>query len=116
MLLEVVLAVMLLAIGLFTLVGALSRCLAAARSVQNYTIAQTLLANKSYEFRVERSTDYLDQEGTFDDYAGYSWKRSLETMADFKGLWKQTITVTWMERGQDVSDSVVEFRYLPEKQ
>lgn len=116
MLLEVILAVFLMAIGLFVLIEGLGRCLAAARSVQTYTVAQTLLANKSYEFRVERPTDYLDQEGNFDDYPGYTWTRSFEMMEDFRGLWKQTITVFWPERGFTASDSVMEYRYLPQKQ
>ncbi|MCX7916379.1 MAG: hypothetical protein N3A53_08785 [Verrucomicrobiae bacterium] len=115
LLLEVLLATFLLAVGLMVLIDALSQCISAARSVQNYTVATTILANKSYEFRVERPTDYLPQEGVSPDYPGFSWRRDFE-FTDTEGLWKQIITVSWMERGQRVSDSVVEYRYLPEKQ
>lgn len=115
LLLEVILATFIISVGLFALIEGLNRCIAAARSVQNYTVAETLLANKSYEFRVERSTDYLDQNGVFDDYPGYSWSRTFES-TDTEGLWTQTITVYWMERGQPSVDSVVEYRYLPEKE
>jgi Tfp pilus assembly protein PilV len=115
MLLEVMLAVVLVAIGLFVLLTGLGRCLAAARSVQSYSIVQNLLANKSYEFRVERPSDYLNQEGSFDDYPGYTWSRTLES-TDTENLWQQTITVYWWERGKLVSDSVVEYLYLPQKQ
>jgi Tfp pilus assembly protein PilV len=115
MLLEVVLAMSLLAIGLFAIIEGLSRCVAATRSVQNYAIAGTLLANKSYEFRVERPTDMLDQEGTFDDYPRFTWRRSFES-TDVDGLWKQTITVGWNERGVLNTESVVDYRYLPQKQ
>ncbi len=114
-LLEVILAAAILAIALFALVNSLGRCVAAARSVRNYTISEMLLINKSYEFRVERPTDYLDQDGDFPDYSGFHWSRTLEA-ADDQGLWKQTITVSWREGGQPVSDEVVEYRYLPEKQ
>jgi hypothetical protein len=115
MLLEVALAAAMLAGVLGALIIGLSRCVAAAQSVQNYAIAQRLLANKSYEFRVERSEDTLDQEGTFEGEIGYSWSRRLEA-TDEEGLWKQTITVAWYERGQLKTDEVVEYRHLPNKQ
>ena len=117
LLLEVIFATMLVAIGLFSIMEGLNRCLAAARSVHSYAIVENLLANKSYEFRVERPTDYLDQEGTFEDYPGYTWSRTLEEVdPEIQGLWKQTITVYWWERGKLSDDSVVEYKYLPQKQ
>jgi hypothetical protein len=115
MLLEVILAVTLLAISMVAIIASLSQCLAAARAVQSYSTSEILLANKSFEFRTERPTDLLDQEGEFDDYPGFSWSRRLEG-TDTEGLWAQTITVYWYERGKLASDSVVEYRYLPEKQ
>ncbi len=115
LLLEVLLALFLLTISVFVLIEGLSRCVAAARSVQSYSISEMLLANQSYIFHTERGTDILDQEGTFDDYPGYAWSRKLE-QTDTEGLWKQVITVSWHERGQVASDSVVEYKYLPDKQ
>lgn len=115
MLLEVILAVALLAITMFAIIDSLGRCVAAAKSVQSYSVSEILIANKSFEFRTERGGDIFDQEGTFNDYPGYSWSRRLEG-TDIEGLWKQTIAVYWHERGNVVSDSVVEYRYLPEKQ
>jgi type II secretion system protein I len=114
LLLEVLFASVIAAIGLFALINCLSRCLSAARSVQNYTMAEALLANKSYEFRVERPDDMLDQEGVFEDEQAFSWTRHFE-QTDTDGLWEQTISVYWYEHGQLVSDSVMEYRYLPEK-
>ena len=115
LLLEVLFAVFILAICMFGLLECLGRCLAAARSVQNYTVSDILLANKSYEFRTERPTDILDQQGPFDDYPGYSWSRKFEG-TDMEGMWRQTITVYWYERGKEVSESTVEYRYLPDKE
>jgi len=115
LLMEVIVAVALIAIGLFVLIEGLSRCLAAARAVQNYSLVETMLANKTYEFRVEQAQDYDDKDGQFDDYPGYSWKRTLES-TDTDDLWEQTIKVYWNERNKLVSESVVEYRYLPEKQ
>ena len=115
MLLEVILAVGLLAVCLFAIIDSLGRCVAAAKAVQNYSVSEILLANKGFEFRAQRAGDIFDQEGTFDDYPGYSWSRRLER-TDTEGLWQQTIAVYWHERGNVVSDSVVEYRYLPEKQ
>jgi len=115
LLLEVLLALFLLSISVFVLIEGLSRCLAAARAVQSYSISEMLLANQSYVFHTERGTDILDEEGAFDDYPGYAWSRKLE-QTDTEGLWKQVLTVSWHERGQVANDSVVEYKYLPDKQ
>jgi len=116
LLLEVLLAVFILAMSGFVLLEGLGRCVAGARSVQSYTVCDILLANKSYDFRQEPLKDnFSDQQGTFDDYPGYSWSRKL-TGTDIEGMWQQTITVYWYERGKEVSDSVVEYRYLPDKE
>jgi hypothetical protein len=116
LLLEVLLAVFILALCVFGLIECLDRCVAAARSVQSYTVCDILLANKSYDFRQEPLKDnFSDQQGTFDDYPGHSWSRKL-TGTDIEGMWQQTITVYWYERGKEVSDSVVEYRYLPDKE
>lgn len=114
-LLEVLFATTLVAAGLFVLMSCLNRCVAAARSIQSYAIAETLLANQSYIFRIERPADMDDAEGESADYPGFTWARKLEA-TDTDGLWQQTITVYWRERGQIASDSVVQYRYLPEKQ
>lgn len=114
MLMEVIVAGSLVAVGLFVLIEGLSRCLAAARSVQTYSLVETMLANKSYEFRVERAQDYDDKDGQFDDYPGYTWQRTFAKM-DTEDLYKQTIAIYWHERNKLVSESVVEYRYLPEK-
>ena len=115
MLMEVLLAMFLFTISAIVLIEGLSRCVAAARAVQSYSISDILLANKSYEFRTEQPTNILDQDGTFDDYPGYAWSRRFAN-TDNEGLWIQTITVSWYERGKLTSESVVEYRYLPDKQ
>ena len=113
-LMEVIVAVSLVAIGLFVLIESLSRCLAAARSVQTYSLVATMLANKSYEFRVERSENYQDVDGLFDDYPGYSWQRKFEKTG-IDGLYQQTITINWRERNKIANESVVEYRYVPKR-
>ena len=98
LLLEVLLAVFILAMSGFVLLEGLGRCVAAARSIQSYTVSDILLANKSYEYRQEPLKDnFSDQQGTFDDYPGYSWTRKLEG-TDIEGMWQQTITVYWYEQ------------------
>jgi len=114
-LLEVVIAVAVVAVALGVLIESLGRCLAAAHSVQNYAMAETLLANKSAEFRTELAADTGDQEGDFEEYPLFHWSRKLEG-SDTEKLWKQTITITWTERGQPSTDSAVEYRYLPSKE
>ncbi|MCG3149251.1 MAG: hypothetical protein PCFJNLEI_02711 [Verrucomicrobiae bacterium] len=115
MLLEVVFAAGIVAFALVALIESLTQCIAAARTIQSYSIAQTLLANKSYEFQVEQPLDYADLNGRFEDYPGYEWERLFEG-TDTEGLWRQIITVTWQSRGKPVSESIVEYRYLPDKQ
>ena len=115
MLLEVLLAVSMLAIGLFAIIDCLGRCLAAVRSVQSYTTADLLLSERSYYFRIEQPTDDLPQNGNFEGYPEFTWDRAFEE-TEIQGLWKQILTVTWQERGQSMSDSIVEYRYLPNKQ
>lgn len=115
MLLEVIVALAIVAVALPALIGSLSGCLAAARAVQNYSLVGMLLANKSYEFRVEQAQDYNDKDGRFDDYPGYTWQRTLVATAT-EDLWQQTLTVYWHERNKISSESAVEYRYLPEKQ
>mgnify|MGYP003337625853 CR=1 FL=1 len=114
MLLEVVFAAGIAAIALIILIEGLTRCVSSARSIQDYATAQTLLANKAYEFRIERPTDYENQEGKFEDYPGYEWTRILEE-TDTENLWKQTIAVSWSYRSRKITDTVVEYRYLPQK-
>jgi hypothetical protein len=108
-------AVVIVGLSLGVLMESLGRCLAASRSIQNYNTAQILLANKSCEFRLEHSTDTLDQNGDFPGFDGFTWSRDF-TVTDTEGLWKQTITVAWQERGKPVTDTVVEYRRLPHKQ
>jgi hypothetical protein len=116
LLLEVLLGVFLMAMSVFVLIEGLGRCVVAARSIQDYTVSDILLANKAYEFRQEPLKDnFFDQDGTFESYPGYSWSRKL-SRTDTEGLWQQTITVYWYERGNQVSDSLVEYRYLPDKE
>lgn len=116
MLLEVLLAATLLALGLFAIIDGLGRCLAATRSIQNYAMAETLLVNKTFEFHSDQADNTLNQEGNFDeDHPGFSWTRTFD-LTGTEGLWQQTITVYWYERGKLSSDSVVEYKYLPDKQ
>jgi len=114
-LLEVILAVAIVGISLGVLMDGMGRCLAAARSVQSYNLAQILLTNKSCEFRLEHTPSTINQEGDFTEHPGFAWRREL-TPTQTVGLWEQTITVTWQERGRTASDSIVEYRYLPQKQ
>lgn len=114
MLLEVLLASFMLAVALLVIIEGLSQCIAAARSVQNYAVAEVLLANKSFEFRVERAQDWEDEGGEFPDYPGFEWRREFESTSA-EGLWRQTITVRWWERNRPCMDQIVEYRYLPEK-
>ncbi len=117
MLLEVVCAVFLLAVGIFAIMQSLNRCIAATASIRQYAVVGALLANKSYELRTEMADDYDDLNEDFPDMPGYRWERVFEEMEDTQEtkMWIQHLTVYWIEQGREVSESITEYRYLPEK-
>jgi Tfp pilus assembly protein PilV len=121
MLLDVILAGAILAVALFALINALSRCLAATHAVKNHAIADSLLQKKSWEIRAETQTPQQQlattdvQEGDFgDEFPGFYWRATIEP-GPTNTLFVQTITVRWLERGDWVEESLAEYRYLPHR-
>jgi hypothetical protein len=77
-----------------------------------------LLSNKSYELRTEMAEDVDDLAEEFEDVPGFRWERRFEETADTQEnkLWIQHLTVYWQERGREASETLTEYRYLPDKQ
>lgn len=117
MLLEVMLAVLLLAIALYAIIDGVNRCVVATVSIRNYSVAATLLANKSHELRTDLADDMEDLDGEFEDMPAFRWERRFEQRDDTEEtkIWIQRLTVHWEERGFETSETLTEYRYLPDK-
>ncbi len=103
-LLEVMIAISIIAVALVTLLGSQSRSLSHAAEAQFNVVAPMLAALKLAE--IERKVvDAENSEGDFDeDFPGYSWKMAIEEAAFDKikalagldpPLQKLELTVSW---------------------
>jgi general secretion pathway protein I len=100
-LLEVMVAVALLAIALTTLLGSQSQSVSFANSAKFETMAALLAQSKMSEIVLE-SDSFSSDSGDFgDDYPGYAWEATvseiaIEGIADISDYLKQIdLTVSW---------------------
>lgn len=100
-LLEVMVAVALLAIALTTLLGSQSQSVSFANSAKFETMAAVLAQSKMSEIVLE-SDSFSSDGGDFgDDYPGYAWEATvseiaIEGIADISDYLKQIdLTVSW---------------------
>ena len=117
-LIEVALAVAILAIGLVGLIGAAGRALSVVRIAANYATAQELFER----VRVERPLTFEngqpsdDESGTFDPpYEGWAWHRKTEPFTEREGetLFRATTRISWSERGRESHEEFVELIFAP---
>ena len=74
-LLEVMIAVALIAIALTTLLGSQSQSVSFANSAKFETMAALLAQSKMSEITVQESDELTNDSGDFgDDYPGYAWE------------------------------------------
>lgn len=115
-LMEVMLAMLILAIGLGAILTAVSQCLAVARAARIYDTTRDLLSRVEAENPLETEEEIKDiaGSGTFDDpkLQGYGWRREIEPVGEEKlGLFKITTTVTWSENDKESAEQIVTYRY-----
>jgi len=117
-LIEVMLAIAILAIGLVVMVEAVGRCLAIARSARLFNQAHALLP------RVELMNPLLNVElqpgtdrGTFDGaFRAFQWEREIQAVGvEEDRLFEVRTRVSWSRRGGTSFEEVVEYRYSPLK-
>ena len=114
-LLEVMLAVAIVGTALFSIALAIGRCMDAAKQTGSYTTAHDLAEAKLME--CANSTNFFlgVTTGDFDaNYPGFQWQR--EIVADdshLDSLYRQTLTVTWKDRGKDYDVTLTTMLYNP---
>ena len=101
-LLEVMIAVALIAIALTTLLGSQSQSVSFANSAKFETMAALLAQSKMSEITLQSADDLTGDSGDFgDDYPGYAWESrvtdiSIEGVEGISDYLKQVdLTVTW---------------------
>lgn len=102
-LLEVMIAVAIIAIALTTLLGSQSQSVSFANSAKFETMAALLAQSKMSEITTQKANGLTNDSGDFgEDYPGYSWKLSVSDLAippgvaDISNYLKQVdLTVTW---------------------
>lgn len=101
-LLEVMIAVAIIAIALTTLLGSQSQSVSFANSAKFETMAALLAQSKMSEITAQKANELTNDSGDFgEDYPGYSWKLTVSDLAipgvaDISNYLKQVdLTVTW---------------------
>jgi len=119
-LLEVMIAIAVMAIALTTLYGSQSRSLSYATEAHFYIVASSLAAAKLAELQSGVS-DLANDSGDFgDDFPGYGWQLEVEdayfeevdAFADLEeGLQQVDITVEWSESPYSYALRYYEYRF-----
>ncbi len=101
-LLEVMIAVALIAVALVTLLGSQSQSVSFANSAKFETMAALLAQSKMSEITIQDADSLSSDRGDFgDDYPGYAWEAtvsgvSIEGVGALSDYLKQIdLTVTW---------------------
>lgn len=97
-LLEVIVAMAILAIGITGAIGAISACVRGSDAASSYSRGVLLAQQVAAEFDRQETLDAGEQSGKFDDLATtYSWQAVVSSPND-QGLYPVQITVLW-DRG-----------------
>ncbi|MCZ7591804.1 MAG: prepilin-type N-terminal cleavage/methylation domain-containing protein [Kiritimatiellae bacterium] len=118
-LIEVLMAIVILGIGLTILIAGASRCIAVVRKVRSLETTRELFGRVEVEkpIWVEEDIEDAAGSGSFSgEYSGYQWRRDVEEVGEEEdGLWLVTTTISWSERGQNNSETVVTYVHWPQK-
>ncbi len=119
-LLEVMLAVTILGIALFSILQALTTSVSSAAAVRNYAVADRLLENLVNELRYppldeqEAGEPLLVEgfiEGDFgDEYPGFRWERE-RIATDAPGLYEVRYSVFWPGRRGEREETVWSYEF-----
>lgn len=112
-LIEVMLSIVILAIGSGILMVAIGRCMAVATKAQHYSTARHLLLQVETENPITRA-DLSEgtESGSIDDT--YSWEREIikNETEERDGLYTIRTRIGWSARGKDAFEEVTEYRYI----
>lgn len=119
-LIEVLLALTIVAVGLTAIIAAISRCLSVIAQSRAYETSRHLLARVEVEepLMLKEKIEPSSESGTFTgDYYGYRWTRDIETVGRKEdGLYLVRTRVYWSERGREAFDEVQTYVYAPEEE
>jgi len=119
-LVEVVLALAILAMGLTALIAAAARGLSIARKARNIDDAHQLFGVLEIEEPLYLEEDIRDAAGSgmFDaPYSQYRWSREIEAVGEEKdGLWMVTTTIGWQENDHARDETIVTYVYKPQEE
>ena len=109
-LLEVMVAVSIMAMVLVTLLGLKNRSVEDVMLARHMTVATTLAKTMMADLLVSRSRAVTEDEGPFQDEADseYTWKKIVAT-TPFIGILEFRIVVLWKEQGRDESVELVAY-------
>jgi prepilin-type N-terminal cleavage/methylation domain-containing protein len=116
-LIEVMLAVVIIAGGLTVLLTGAARCLTAVKQAQYYQEAQWTLAKGETEHPLLHTNDLEALEVDDVDYEnGFTFSRRVADIEEENedGLFEIRTRVTWSVRGQAAFEEVVRLMYIPE--
>lgn len=118
-LIEVMLALAIVAIGLTALIAAAARCVSVIAQSRAYETSRHLLAQVEAEhpLLLKEKINPGSESGSFSgEYYGYRWTRDTEIIGREKdGLFLVRTRVYWSERGREAFDEVETYLYAPEE-
>ncbi|MBU0676506.1 MAG: prepilin-type N-terminal cleavage/methylation domain-containing protein [Verrucomicrobia bacterium] len=115
-LIEIMLALTIVAIGLVTLLTAASRCIAVARSAKIYENARHMLGRVELENPIRwDEVEEGAEQGYFDGNSDFTWQRTIEQIGEEEDpLFLVSTRVIWSERGKESYEEVVTYMFVPE--
>ena len=116
-LVEVLLSIIILSIGVSTLMLATNRCLTVIKRAQNRDIAQNLIRQINTDHPIVKiDLDEKIENGDFEKFENFFWEREI-LFADLEntpGLFLINLTISWLEKGKNSSETISYYIYAPE--
>ena len=115
-LVEVMIAVLIMGIGISSLVAAATKSLAVAQKAREYETVRRLIGQVDLEVPIDlEEIDEGVETGRFSGrFSDYSWKREIEELeADELQMYLVTTSVSWSDRGQQVTETVRTYVHGP---
>jgi prepilin-type N-terminal cleavage/methylation domain-containing protein len=116
-LIEVLVATLLLAVGMTSMLVAASRCLQVMKRASLYQETQWTLNRGELDFPMLPTEEVEDWDVSGETYEnGLMFSRTVEPSSEEEedGLFVVTSRVTWSTRGRELYEEVVRYVYVPE--
>ena len=107
LLLEVIVAVAVLAVGLTTISRSFTNCIRVIETAKDYNMALLLAEQALWELENEKPDEW-SSKGDFEGYPSFSWEQKNEETEDLN-LRKLDLDIHWERRNRDYRLSVATF-------